>query len=53
MSPPDIGYLICTLDGYDVVGNSVKNQSGPAVHLVNITVFGGSTNTDSSNKINY
>lgn len=56
MSPPDIGYSICTLDGYDVVGDSVKNQSDPAVHLVNIIVFGGSTNTsftDPSNKISY
>ena len=50
ISPPNIGNSICTLDGYDVVRNSVKNQSGPAIHLVNITVFGGS---DSSNKINY
>ena len=51
---PDIGYSICTLDGYDVVGNLVINQNDPAVHLVNIIVFGGSTSTtftDPSNKI--
>ena len=47
MLPPDIGYSICTLDAYDIVGNSVKNKSDPAIHLVNITVFGGST----SNKL--
>ena len=37
-------YSIRTLDGYDIVGNSVKNKSDPAIHLFNITVFGGSTN---------
>ena len=45
MLPPDIGYSVCTLDGYDIVGNCIKNQSDPAVHLVNITVLGGSTST--------